>query len=150
MTAPEAELVRSINKLVRERIASRRYADMVRNGGVVRMVESRIPPADEPRLGVPAWALPRVEELATQHLDALLACGVRVVGDPSSLTTPIPATETYQPTEVSIDAAADLLVGTLFAADGLLDNPSLGVVPTPDLLRTSARRLRRRITRTLR
>lgn len=150
MTVAEAELVRAVNKVARQRISSRRYADMMRNGGVVRMVESRIPHADEPRLGLPAWALPRVEELAASHLAALRASGVRVVGDADALVAPLTATEHVLPEDVPLDAAVEILVGTLLAADGLLEDPSLGVVPTRDLLKTSADRMRRRITQRLR
>jgi hypothetical protein len=116
LSVPEAELLLQVNPHARDLMTSGQYTELVRNGAAEKMVEGRTPAPDEPRLGIPAWAVDRVTELSNEHAKALQDSGVHIVGDPAALALVPEPTETGQPVDVPADAAALALLGALEVA----------------------------------
>ena len=86
LTAAEAELVRLLNsEFSRRGWPHRDYARFMRYGAVEHMKDARRPPADEPKIATPAWALARAAEISGEMAGRIDALGVNIVGDISSL-----------------------------------------------------------------
>lgn len=87
MSLPEVEAVRAFNVVARA--IRLRPAWRHRLSRVVRRIVI-LPEADprEPRLETPQWALDRAGEIAREMVDAIIASGVRIVGDIESLAAP--------------------------------------------------------------
>ena len=108
-TFPEAEALRRINRLAaQEKWPDRRYLDLVRRGVARRWTNSPRPEGAARIPGLPAWALDRVNDLADQQADALLASGCRLIGSPDSLRTRDRVTPYDGPMELA-DVPLDLL-----------------------------------------
>ena len=87
-TFPEAEALRSINRMAaRGKWTNRHYLEVIRRGVARDWTDSPRPVGAARIPGLPPWALERVNELADRQADALLASGCRVVGSPDSLRT---------------------------------------------------------------
>jgi len=119
LTLAEAEAIRAFNVAFREEGLGRALHSRVMNFGAARSMKRVEPPADAQRIEVPQWALDRAGEIEREMVDAILASGVRVVGDPESLTVvpvsplagdrlPAPAI----PPEVAARMAMGVLVAT--------------------------------------
>ncbi len=113
LSLAEAELLLRVNPVAREMMSAPQYTALVRNGAAEKMVENRTPGPDEPRLGIPEWAAPRVAELAARHAQALRESGVRIIGDPATLAAVPDPTPTAEPDWLPADAAAYALLGAL-------------------------------------
>ncbi len=85
LTLAETEFLRGINEATHGTLSTRDYLDLVRFGAVRTMVESRTPEPEEPRLGLPEWAVTRVHEIGGAHAAWLKQSGVTVLGDPQVL-----------------------------------------------------------------
>lgn len=144
LSVPEAALLLAVNPAAREMMTAAQYTALVRNGAAEAMVERRQPGLDEPRLGIPGWAIERVGELATAHAKALAESGVTVVGDPATLATLPEPTDAPVPDQVPVDAAAQALLGALTKATGGKGRP-IDDVTTRELVTEAGRRVRRRI-----
>jgi hypothetical protein len=106
------------------------------------------------RIELPAWAAERAAEVMREMTAGIRAAGVRTLGDLDALAvTSRPPVETIATPElVSIDAAAELLVGMMLAAGrgvptfdhlrGKRPPLDLSRVPTRRLVRTTAERVR--------
>lgn len=113
MTAGEAEFLRRLNKQVAEELTWDQYATKVREGIVLTMVESRKPPADEPRIQTPAWAADRAAEYGQRFAEGVAGLGVQVIGDPAELAKR-PRSAPYRrarsmPLDAAVAAAAGLV-----------------------------------------
>jgi len=114
LTAAEAELVRLLNsEFSRRGWPHRDYARFMRYGAVEHMKDARRPPADEPKIATPAWALARAAEISGEMAGRIDALGVNIVGDISSLGK-LPA-DGLDPAPGGPDLATD---GPDLAADG--------------------------------
>ena len=102
-------------------------------GAVINLIDSRKPPADEPRLVTPAAQVLRAREIGAQIRERLVASGVRIVGDPDSLVpTSTPPDVTFvEPTDVADDVVAELLAGLYRAAE--VDLASVRAQPATSL-----------------
>src|SRR4051812_633227 len=79
MTAAEAEFVRRVNVAIwREEVSWEPYHKVIREGAVRRMIESRAPGPDEPRIVTPDWALARAAELGRRAADQIAGLGIQV------------------------------------------------------------------------
>lgn len=117
LTAPEAELFHELLNRIDGQLRWDEYTRIVRSGMLVRLVEWRKPPADEPKSAMPAWALEQSDRDATSIIERLAELPNRVVGDLEALRLgPKAAAEGPAPTTVPIDLAADALAGTMEAA----------------------------------
>lgn len=94
-TLAEAELVRGLNKAVRERsdVEFPEFDRYVRASAMVGLMRRR-PERDEPKIVPPRWAVERTVELAEGHRRRIEAMDVRVVGDLAHLALPVPALDT--------------------------------------------------------
>ena len=117
MSAPEAELVRRINRGLRGRLEWPDYRRIVRYGVIRAMVEERRPGADEARPILPAWAQEELHVAGKRAADEIAATGVRVVGDLGALSA-----ETYLapprdagPDHLPIDAAVQAVIGAVMS-----------------------------------
>ena len=146
LSVPEAELLLRVNPRARELMAAAQYTALVRNGAAEHMVESRAPGPDEERLGIPAWALPRVSELADAQAKAIRTSGVRVIGDPDTLLEVGEEARSEPPEWMPVDAAAAALLGALEVAAEGTGRP-VSAMTSRELVGEVARRARRRLPR---
>lgn len=132
MTAPEAELVRRVNRVVRslDDISWRDYERFVRTGLVDTMLSRRTPGPDEQRIVPPTWAVDRAVVLAEQQIARIEASGVRVVGSLAHLAARVPSVDKARsPRAVPVDAATEALLAVL--STGLGRGPAFGPPPAP-------------------
>ncbi len=113
MTAGEAEFLRLLNKQVTDDMTWDEYSAKVRTAMVLTMVESRRPPADEPRIQTPAWAADKAAEVGALFAQGVAGLGVNVIGDPAALAAR-PASGDYRkaqslPVAAAVAAAAGLV-----------------------------------------
>ena len=88
LTYPEVRLLCDFNRdFLAQGWGTADYNMLVRFGAV-RHLQERVPPADEPRLLTPQWAVDRSAEIAEGFVSAIAGSRVRVVGDLSSLADP--------------------------------------------------------------
>lgn len=114
MTLPEAEFLRRLNSAVGGRKGWREYNHRVHDRLVKGIVESRLPPADEPRLQTPQWALDRAAELARGFVAAISESGVRVMGELGVLSEQLHGPEAISRDaldQMPMDAAVAALLG---------------------------------------
>ncbi len=169
LTAAEAEGLRRTNELSATFLEWPLYEPLVRNGGVLRMVENRTVDPAEDRIAVPDWAVQHAVDEGRTAVEEISASGVRVIGR-LELLGQVPrrmaerplsaeeATAVNRPPSVPLEAFAQALAGTLAAS------VTHGVRPTqpsgpegelikdtsaPDLVRVLADRVKRRIARRL-
>jgi hypothetical protein len=155
MTAGEIELVRQVNgEFLGRGWSDKQYRKYVRQGLTAQMQTSRTPPADEPRVTTPQWALDRAAEIGAEAADKISAMGVRIVGDISTLGAPVIAADSgdapYADPVMAVEAAREALVGAIVAS-GLATSTAVKVTSTKTLVgvllargRTRARRDRPR------
>ena len=113
MTAGEAEFLRRLNKEVADELTWDQYATKVREGIVLTMVETRKPPAEEPRIQTPAWAADQAAAYGQRFAEGVAALGVHVIGDPAALAKR-PRSAPYRrarsmPLDAAVAAAAGLV-----------------------------------------
>lgn len=122
MSAPEIELARRLNKeLRRSGLPWYDYDELMVRGGLYRMLNHRKPAPGEPRLRLSKWAAAAAEEFQQASVDALLASGVRIIGDVSNLLEPaqprVRAEENHVKVEqIPIDVAVEMVLGVVGAA----------------------------------
>jgi len=169
LSAPEAELLRRVNRVVRELgdVSWRDYERFVRNGAVEAMLARRTPGPDEARIVPPHWAVDKTVTLAQHQIQRISASGVRVVGILDHLAERVPSVDRARPPQtIPADAAAEALLavlstglgrGTTFAAPTppptpttTATSPRIEDMPSSTLARLLALRLRRRAHRQIR
>ena len=119
MTLQEIELVRAFNELYRAQGLDAPLRTRIMTRGAGAYMKRRPPGPEEPRIGLPPWAIERAEEVAREMIDAIVASGVRLVGDPEGLVSPkIRARAQDDALEVLIppDIAATAAFGVLVAS----------------------------------
>lgn len=161
MSLPESELMRQVNKVIKgHNIDWAEYENLLRNGGIARLLQARTPGPDEPRLQLPSWAADRASQLGAQYAASIAAAGVRVIGDLDVLAAPTTGMEKPlpAPAQVPLDIAVEFVVGTLSAGLGrgpFLDEPveappTVRSARTRELVAEIGGRLRRQVQRQLR
>lgn len=106
MTAPEAEAVRRLNEIVQERIGWNDYAQRIRHGAIRTIVEHRVPPADEPRIATPKWALAKALRRQRRDHRRITRSGIEVVGNLDYLLTRPRAATIVTVDSIPVDIAA--------------------------------------------
>ena len=115
MTAAEAELLVRLNKRVKKQMQWTDYVRLVRRGVALRMVESREPDPDEPRLTTPDWALDAAAMQGERSVTAIRQLGVNVFGDVDALGARVPSGPggAGLPTDIPMDAAVEAIVAVI-------------------------------------
>ncbi len=155
LSAAEAELLRQVNQVARTQLSSLEYNKVVRQGGAVRLVESRVPEPEEPRLVLPSWTLEPIASISQRHVNAIRALatsGGTVVGTVEDLLKAPTTDDAPTPTLVPIAAAAAFMLGSLLQAPPPavpVSHPDDGT-NGPNALRRAANRLPASIRRRLR
>jgi hypothetical protein len=158
LTVAEAELVRQLNEeFSRRPWPDRSYARFMRYGAVERMKTARQPAPDEPRITTPAWALARAAETSAEMAENIIALGVNIVGDISTLgqsLADMSATEPDPPPAkplIPVDAAALAVLGAFIAggAGGQTTEETVRDVDSRSLASVLAQRSRRRVIKAL-
>lgn len=85
MTMAEVEVVRAFNQRFFAEGLGRPLHTQVMRFGAASYLKARSPDPDEPRVEAPQWALDRAGEIAREMVDAIVASGVRIIGDPECL-----------------------------------------------------------------
>lgn len=161
MTVPEIETIRAFNLAYRaEKLSGPLYSRVMRFGAAPYM-RRRQPPADEPRIELPGWAVEPVTERSREIIAAIAASGVRVIGSLDGLTkVSPPRTPEGTPVTIGPEIAASATMGVLLAsglargtasiltdgAEGLASDTELRPAPRPvqepaELLRISTLQL---------
>ncbi len=120
LSLAESELLLRVNAATNSEIPKRDYVEIVRFGAVGNLVSSRMPGPDEARLGLPAWSVPRVQEIATAHAEYLDSTDARVIGDPKALGVVTAREADEHPNQLPVESAELALVGAVLAASRLL------------------------------
>jgi len=119
LSASEVEVIRQLNEVAAEVIDFDIYNRLLRQGGILDLVENRRPPPDERRLHTPSWAVQRAREHGRFALAKILASGCHVMGATESYVPDGPIDEAPTPPEpdlVAADIAVRLLFGVLHKA----------------------------------
>ena len=106
LTAPEAELLRQINLLAASSIGWQAYSGNIRHGAIRAIVENRQPPADEPRISTPQWALDEALKRQRKDLRRLRRSGVDLRGPTRRLRESRTGADPIDITELPVDLAA--------------------------------------------
>ncbi|GAB3562039.1 hypothetical protein GCM10027344_17510 [Spelaeicoccus albus] len=117
MTAVEAELFRRVNVVLRdEEIDWFTYHKLGRLGAMGRVVNHRVPPADEPPVRLPQWAADLAQRDGEKFAEHIERTGVRVVGDLAKLKAPPKVGADRVPADqVPFDIGVQSVVGALAA-----------------------------------
>jgi hypothetical protein len=119
MTLPEVEVVRAFNEQFFAENLSRPLHTKVMRFGATAHIKAREPAPDEPRIETPQWALDRASQISTEMVDAILASGVRLVGDPERLRPTLTSglVDGRQPTfRIAPEIAGRAAMGVLLAS----------------------------------
>ncbi|MCH9815774.1 MAG: hypothetical protein K0U64_04885 [Actinomycetia bacterium] len=121
LTLPEAEVIRAFNQ--RNDLVDSDpglFQRWFRTGAFRALVENRTPPADEPKVRLPPWALARAREIQAEITAGIREGGVAIFGDPTTLTGQASVSDAAAPAEATTEAATtiatELLVGLLDSA----------------------------------
>jgi hypothetical protein len=110
---PEAEMLRLVNKTVRERDwPDALFRSIVRLGVVERLSSMRPDVGSLPKIGMPEWAAERASALGATDAEVIRDLGIRVIGDLDSLGR--------MPTDDSVAARPPAMVPAGIAAEAIL------------------------------
>jgi hypothetical protein len=115
---PEVEYLRRLNVEVRRQLEWRHYELWVRNGAVARLLASRRPESDEPRVTLPCWAAEPAAAISARYAEAVAASGCLVLGDVDALAAPGPVGDLRPARLLPIDAAVAATAGLISASLG--------------------------------
>jgi nitroreductase len=85
MTWPEIEAVRAFNIAFRDSGLGNALFHKVMHFGAAAYMKARVPPPEEPRVRLPAWARELVGDISKEMVANLRATGIRVIGDLDTL-----------------------------------------------------------------
>lgn len=121
MTMPEIEAVRAFNAALYDEGLGKPEQSRLMHFGAAPYMRTRMPPADEPRVETPQWALDRVAALSGEMVDAIAAAGVRVIGDLDRLRVVDPRSSDVDlsaPVPIPAEIAGRMAMGVLVATGG--------------------------------
>lgn len=117
MTAGEAETLRLVNAGGANRWDWPAYEDSVRRGAVMRMVETRKPGPDEPKIATPEWAVRAAQDFGAETAERVIAMGINILGDVQSLAEGVTAGDPSVGNELlPVQAAAEAILGGIAGA----------------------------------
>lgn len=159
LTRPEAEAWRAFNLAYREESLGKALYARVMRFGAAKVLKTRAPAPDEPRIEMPQWALDRAGEINREVVDNIRATGIRVIGDLDLLTRPLVGRDQPADSQVSPQVAGALAKSVLVATGmterrwsgsfSSRDPIDLAGIPTRQVARLLAGRIRRRAWRCL-
>lgn len=115
LTLHEIEAVRAFNVLYRQEDLPKSLYTRVMRRGAAALMEERRPPADEPRVALPAWSRQQIGDVAEQIVGGIRATGVRVVGDLDSLAALETGDAAPAGSSIAPEIAGTLAMGVLVA-----------------------------------
>ncbi|HUG29253.1 MAG TPA: hypothetical protein VMQ65_01895 [Candidatus Limnocylindria bacterium] len=86
MTWPEVEAVRAFNNVFRDVGLGNALFHKVMHFGAAAYMKERVPPPDEPRVRLPAWARDQVGDISREIVANLKESAIRVIGDLDTLS----------------------------------------------------------------
>ena len=118
LTLPEAEAVRAFNKEFDAAHLPRAVHARIMRFGAAQTMKRREPPADEPRVELPAWARDKAVEIQREMVANIAASGATVIGDLERLTDAggSVAPERAEPISIAPEIAASMAFGILKAS----------------------------------
>ncbi|MDH3959103.1 MAG: hypothetical protein OEU98_06505, partial [Actinomycetota bacterium] len=117
MTAGEAETLRLVNAGGANRWDWPAYEDGVRRGAVMRMVETRKPGPDEPKIATPEWAVRAAQDFGAETAERVIAMGINILGDVQALAEGVSAGDPSVGNELlPVQAAAEAILGGIAGA----------------------------------
>ena len=120
MSAAEAEYVRRMNFELRgnDDVAWTEFRSFYRLGAIARLLESRSPGPDEPRILPPRWAAETVSQRAAEEAERIAGLGVQIIGPLDQLSAPTRVVEDdiVVPTQMPIEAASEATLGLFWRA----------------------------------
>jgi hypothetical protein len=119
LTWPEAEMLRLVNKTIREEEwPDSIFRSVVRLGVVEKLFESldSNAVAAMPKIGMPNWAAERASAIGQQFADNIGALGIRIVGDLDSLGRTPAQVADRPPAMVPAGLAADAILAAITAS----------------------------------
>ena len=129
MTAAEAEMLRLINASGGRDLDWPAYEGGVRRGAIMRMVETRTPARDEPKIATPEWAVTAASDFGAHTAQRVTELGIRVIGDLSLLPSRIPSGDPApEGLMLPVEAAAEAVLGGVLAAERVGASRSSGTV----------------------
>ncbi len=123
----EASLVLSVNRLLARYGAPQDQTDPLLKGAIARMLDECEAPSADAQLALPPWAVGPAVDRSREYADAIVASGVRVVGEIGELSRP-PRTGVGQwetSTWIPVDVAAQAVAGVVSA--GLYQGSNFGL-----------------------
>lgn len=87
MTWPEVEAVRAFNMAFRDAGLGKALFHKVMHFGTAAYMKERIPPPEEPRVRLPAWARAQVADISREIVTNLKSRSTPVIGDLDTLTS---------------------------------------------------------------
>ena len=113
LSLPEADLLRRLNISLRNTMTFEEYNFLWRQGGILHLVENRIPAPDEQSLGLPAWAKSRARDIGRNFVTQIAESGACIFGELKDLVPSTPIVE-WEPSalgEEHADIMTFLLAG---------------------------------------
>ena len=113
---PEAELLRQVIALAKDKMTWADFTLLIRGGFVRRLQTVRTPPPSDPRPALPQWAAAQAAEEADAIIGRLRVSGAHIIGDLENLRR-VPAASASPPLdEIPTEMAAEAVTGVITAA----------------------------------
>jgi hypothetical protein len=154
LTLAETEMLRKLNMEFRGNgLPDEVYSKMVRNGAVMHMKNTCSPAPDDARITTPRWALEAAAGIGAEMAERIAVMGVRVLGDPASLSA-VPSVGSAgeaEPPRIDPEVAAHALYGALAVAAATPTHPvsvrSVHQTSSKELVRVLGHRVIKRLKR---
>ncbi|WP_327136963.1 hypothetical protein OG585_15200 [Streptomyces sp. NBC_01340] len=154
LTLAETEMLRKLNMEFRGNgLPDEVYSKMVRNGAVMHMKNTCRPAPDDARITTPRWALEAAAGIGAEMAERIAVMGVRVLGDPVSLSA-VPSVGSAgeaEPPRIDPEVAAHALYGALAVAAATPTHPvsvrSVHQTSSKELVRVLGHRVIKRLKR---
>ncbi|MFD7479708.1 hypothetical protein ACFV8Z_48615 [Streptomyces sp. NPDC059837] len=154
LTLAETEMLRKLNMEFRGNgLPDEVYSKMVRNGAVMHMKNTCSPAPDDARITTPRWALETAAGIGAEMAERIAVMGVRVLGDPASLSA-VPSVGSAgeaEPPRIDPEVAAHALYGALAVAAATPTHPvsvrSVHQTSSKELVRVLGHRVIKRLKR---
>lgn len=158
LTLAETEMLRNLNVEFRGNgLPDELYSRLVRNGAVLHMKNAYSPGARDVRIATPRWALEAAAAIGAEMAERIAMTGVRVLGDPASLSAvpeqavPEQCAPVPEAARIAPEVAAQALYGALAAAASVPTRPaqarSVHQTPSKELVRVLGHRCLKRLRR---
>ncbi|WP_329534198.1 hypothetical protein OG568_33195 [Streptomyces sp. NBC_01450] len=154
LTLAETEMLRKLNMEFRGNgLPDEVYSKMVRNGAVMHMKNTCRPAPGDARITTPRWALEAAAGIGAEMAERIAVMGVRVLGDPASLSA-VPSVGSAgeaEPPRIDPEVAAHALYGALAVAAATPTHPvsvrSVHQTSSKELVRVLGHRVIKRLKR---